>query len=359
MKKSIFIRSLLLALLHTIRMTTYPFSPGLWLYPHISTIPAWGLSLILLITGCTGLRTEFYRGETHYLYENARQSYSKGDYAKARSAFETVLGMDPDYGPAHAALGNLDLIDENYAAALSRYRLALKVDPELSHQINPLMMVAQAHLRHAPLIEVKVDLQRIYELAMAERIQHIETLIEEVPLDLLAADTLSITPGRRIELQTKITRWVKSGAGGTRFRLLTAYMLFWWQADDDLAAVLFKEVVPKINTIERQKALVALGQIFERTEKLDNAVDTYLSAVESGMPMENVAHYLARIYQVDLETVYMDIADCAAKEEHYKPARIEYTCTLPKPVISIRKQNEGASMVEFENLLTQGAPNVF
>ena len=79
------------------------------------------IALLLLLQACSGLRTEIYREETLYRFNEACKLYKQGDYNAARSDLEDVIALDPDYGPAHAAMGNLALIGEDYSGAPVSY----------------------------------------------------------------------------------------------------------------------------------------------------------------------------------------------------------------------------------------------
>jgi len=264
-----------------------------------------GLILILLfVQACGNLRTELYREETLHRYQAACRLYREGDYTGAGEGFEAVLSMDPDYGPAHAALGNLALIQEDYPGALSHYRAAVAAAPELEADLQPFIMVGQAHKERAPLQEAGISLNQLYPLIMGDRRAEVEVLLnKDIPLRLLANDTMGITPGRLGEIQHKIAETADSLAGSVRYRLFAGYLLFFGQTDDDLAAVLVGGAADETAGRERQEALVVLGQLHERRGEPNAAVDAYLAAVDAGLPMTEAAHHLARIYRVDIETI--------------------------------------------------------
>jgi tetratricopeptide (TPR) repeat protein len=316
--------------------------------------------VILAIVACTGLRTEFYRGETRFLYEGGRQSYSQGDYDAAGHAFESVLGIDPDYGPAHAALGNLDMIGEDYQAALIHYRQALKADPELVPEIKVLMDVASVHVARAPLTDSGIDLGQVYDLIMADRQSDLVALLEEdIPLDLLAADTMSITPDQRDELQRKIVTMAQPGVGNPRFRLWAGYLLFWVQTDDVLAAALLEDAGSQVQGHDRQQAMLVLGHLYERMGRFSLAVDRYLGAAAAGRPMAEVAHHLARVYRVDLETILSAAVDTEAVPPPHEPVRIEISGFLPKPPTPPAIRGDLVTPINIEDLQAQESPYAF
>jgi tetratricopeptide (TPR) repeat protein len=315
---------------------------------------------IFAVVACSGLRTEFYRGETRFLYEGGCQSYSQGNFDAARRAFESVLEFDPEYGPAHAALGNLDMIGEDYHAALNHYREALKTDPELGPNIKVLLDVAAVHAARALLTKTRIDLGKLYDLVITDRQRELEALLaEDVPLDLLASDTVSITPTQRDELQRKIMTMAQPGVGSPRFRLWAGYLLFWAQTEDALAAALLEDASIEVTGHERQQAMLSLGRLYERMGRFSLAVDAYLGAVTAGQPKAEVAHHLARIYRVDLETILPVAADPGAGMSPHEPLRIEMSGLLPKPPEPQALQGEPAPALQIEALKPQESPYAF
>ena len=264
----------------------------------------WVGFLLSLLWSCGGLRTELYREETLHRYQGASKLYKAGDYAGAGEGFEAVIAMDPAYGPAHAALGNLSLIQEDYPGALSHYRQAIAADPELEADLQPFIMVAQAHKERASLKEAGISLNQLYPLIMGDRWAEVEAILDKgIPLRMLANDTMGITPGRLGEMRQKIAETVDPLEGSMRYRLFAGYLLFYGQTDDDLAAALIGGAADEVAGRERQEPLVVLGQIHERLGEPNAAVDAYLAAVDAGLPMTEVAHHLARVYRVDIETI--------------------------------------------------------
>jgi hypothetical protein len=59
--------------------------------------------------------------------------------------------------------------------------------------------------KRAPLQKAGVGLDQIYQLIMADRRAEVEALLaKDIPLQLLANDTMEITPGRLGEMQRKL-----------------------------------------------------------------------------------------------------------------------------------------------------------
>jgi len=293
--------------------------------------------LILLsyvLWGCGGLRSEIYREETAHGYKAACQHYKQGDYEAAKSGFDNVIALDPDYGPAHAALGNLALIREDYPGALTHYQAALTADPELETEVQPLIMVASAHKARAPLQKAGVTLTQIYPLVMADRTAEVEALLEkDIPLQLLARDSMGITPGKLGEMRAKIAEKADPLKGATRYRLFMGYVLFFGETDDAKAAALVESAVPQALEKDQQEAFVVLGQLRERQGEPNAAVDAYLAAVDAGLPLTDVAHHLARVYRVDIESILSPKDTPAEDTVPPAPVRIKVATHLPPPPV--------------------------
>lgn len=290
------------------------------------------LFVLLQITlwACSGLRTEMYRAETSFRYKEACRLYKQGDYQAARSGLEVVITLDPAYGPAHAALGNLDLIGEDYPNALAHYQRAVAVDPELETALQPLIMVADAHQAREPLHKAGVGLARVYPLIMEGRWTELQVLLDkDFPLLLLANDTMGITPGKRGELQRKISLVADSFDGSVRCRLFFGYLLFSGHTNDSLAMAMLHRAVAEATNRDRQEALVVLGQLYERQGEANTAVDTYLVAVEAGRPITEVAHHLARVYRVDIASVLSPNERPAEGVLPPEPMHIEILTDIP------------------------------
>jgi len=295
------------------------------------------LALVLLLQtilfSCSGLRTEIYREETRHRYNQACKLYKQGDYQTARSELETIVGLDPDCGQAHAVLGNLALIEEDYSSALAYYQEAVAVDPELEADLQPLIMVAGAHEERAPLQKSGVGLDQIYPLIMADRRAEVEALLaKNIPLQLLANDTMGITPARLGEMQRKLAETANPMIGSVRYRLFSGYFLFYGQNDDALATAVIQSAVDEAAGRERQEALVVLGKLHERQGKANEAVDAYLAVVDAGLPMTEVAHHLARVYRVGIESILQPIEEPANDAAPQEPMRIEMSTYLPSPM---------------------------
>lgn len=306
---------------------------------------------------CSGLRTELYREETLHLYQGACKFYKEGRFKAAGSGFESVIAMDPNYGPAHAALGNLALIREDYPDALAHYRHAISVDPELEADLQPFIMVALAHKERAPLQEAGISLDKLYPFIMENRLSELEIILaEDIPLLLLASDTMGAAPDRLGEMQREIAEKAASLTGSVRYRLFAGYLLFVGQTDDDLAAALIGSTADQVSGRERQEALVVLGQLHERQGEVNAAVDAYLAAVDAGLPIGDVAHHLARVYHIDMASILPAKSSPADEAVPPAPMRIDIAVHLPSPQ-AIRDTSTTPKTVRI--VKHAGAPNTF
>lgn len=279
------------------------------------------LFLLNLVGGCTQVRTEFYRNETSHLYEEGVQLYKQGEYENSRNNFEDIILLDPDYGPAHAALGNLAMIREDYRVAFIHYNEAITNDPELQEDLLPLLLNSDSYQQRAPLLKAGISLAQIYELVLAEEIVELnDLLVQELPLELLAKDTLSLTPGQFGELRQKAAEIALFDDFSLNSQLLFGYILFYSDDYNNLVGTLLEKINkdPGVTKLILQESLILLGRLQERSGKKNSAVDSFLAAVDAGKTMEDVAHYLARIYGVDIETILPD------KEQNI-------TIAVPKP----------------------------
>lgn len=276
--------------------------------------------LFQILTGCSNVRTEFYREETKHLYTTGIELYKQGSYQEAQSAFVEVVELDPDYGPAHAALGNLAMIREDYQEALEHYRTAIEYDPELEEELLPLLLASTQHQVRQPLVDANVDLDKIHKLLLDENLSELEDVLKkDVPLQLLASDTISLTPGKLAELRRKAEDLSPTIDGSVRLRLFLAHILFQSETNDPLTIDLLNRIVDNSSKQEQQGIHLLLGRLHERTGDPDQAVNDYLAAVNAGLPMSEVAHYLARIYKVDIATI---MPEKAVKSDPAPPPKI-------------------------------------
>jgi len=290
------------------------------------------LVLIICTCGCAGLKTEFFRGETRYLYNRGCQHYRQGDYSAARQAFERVLLLDPAYGPAFGALGTIAFVEGDHEAGIAHFRSAVQADSGLENSLRPLIQAATVQAARKPIIEAGVDLSRIYQLASANDQAGLEAVLaKEVTLELLARDTLSLTLTELEALGSKMAASADPEKGTVRYRLFSAYLLFYLRKDPDLSAALIEKAVPQAEIEERKTAYVILGRLRERSGDFNLAVDAYLMALRSGVPDAEIAPHLARIYNLEETSLNLRVENNGRQ-------------TLPAPPIQLELSMPGPGM---------------
>ncbi|MBL0714518.1 MAG: hypothetical protein JJV98_12540, partial [Desulfosarcina sp.] len=77
------------------------------------------------------------------------------------------------------------------------------------------------------------------------------------------------------------------------------------------------------------------------------------------LPMTDVAHHLARIYGLDIETVLSAGTESEKAPPSLEPDRIEMTGCLPKPSPPRITLDPASNPVEVDNLKPQGSPYAF
>jgi len=128
-------------------------------------------------------------------------------------------------------------------------------------------------------------------------------LSTDVPLELLARDTISLTLKKLAELQKLIASHANRGRGSLRLRLFYGLFLFYSHEQDRLAAKVMEEVAKDLSGEEQQEAYIKLGRLYERTAQENKAISAYLKAVKAGRPMKEVTPLLADIYGVPVEEI--------------------------------------------------------
>jgi tetratricopeptide (TPR) repeat protein len=241
--------------------------------------------------------------------------------------------MDPYYGQAHAAIGNIALIQGDNKTALVNYRKALHVDPELEKEMIPLIQTAVVKSTREPLIMAEVDLKKVHRLVMANQMSELETLLaKDIPLDVLAKDTFPVTPSEIGELVARIATITSPDEGSVRYRLFSAYLLYFSQQDLNLAVALIERAATQADNADIKKAYLVLGQMREQMGNFNLAVDAYLMAFQSGLPDAVAAEYISKVYGLDVES--MRSKSESAQQELLLPPSIE----LSIPVLQHRAQ---------------------
>lgn len=258
----------------------------------------------LLSWGCGTLRTEFYRGETGYLYTQGKGAYESEDYDKACKYFELVVELDPGYAHAFVGLGNVALIKGEFKEAEGYYRKAIELDPELKEKLMPLVLVSMEKRKFKQLRSCGVDLKDVFEALSSGRDRDVDRMLsEDVPVDLLARDTRSLGLKERARLKEMIVDRARVGIGSPRSRLFYGYFLYYSDGHDWLTAKVLEETATGLSGEDRQAAYIKVAELYERMGRESRAVTAYLKAVDAGMPMSEVAPMLAKIYGVPVKEI--------------------------------------------------------
>ncbi len=302
---------------------------------------------LLFVSGCGAIQTEFYREETLHLYNLGVEQYKNGEYQDAQQTFEQVVNMDPDYGPAYATMGNLAMIREDYGQAVKQYQQALQYDPELEVELLPLLLVSNQYRVRMPLKLAGVSLKEVHNLMLNDRQQDLEKLLQQnFPLELLANDTVSLTPGQLGELRRKAVQIASNQKGTARYKLFLGCLIFFSELDDLLAEKVLTTALMFAETKDQSEGYVILGRLYEKTGQLNKAVDSFLAAIAAGNSLEKVAHYLARIYKVDIATV-LKTKDSTVIVEQTKPIGDQQESFLP-PAVLLEKSFKIAPLMNIQ-----------
>jgi len=275
---------------------------------------------ITLASGCGVLCSGFYRGETHYLYNQGSHAYKAGEFDRARECFQQVVKVDPRYARAFAGLGNLALIKGDFDEAIRCYSQAMTIEPGLEKTLIPLVLVAKEQQARQPVVNCGVDLRRILTLLSNGRENELENLLSgNVPLELVAKDTLSLTLEELVKLRTLVVERVDSGGGSPRCRLFFGYFLFYADQRDWLAAKVLEDAAKDVSGRDQQDAYMITGKLFERMGQEKKAANVFLKAVKAGMPLAEVAPFLAKIYGIPVEKI-ITVSGPSNKDEKAVPS---------------------------------------
>jgi tetratricopeptide (TPR) repeat protein len=262
------------------------------------------LLCLILLSGCGALRTEFYRGETRYLYDRGNRAYRDREYDRALECFKEVIEKDPDYARAHAGLGNLALIRGEFPKAERCYRHALAIEPELEDTIRPLLILALERNVRGKLEKSGVNLRMVLTLLSEKRDAELGALLAgEVPLNLLAGETYSMSLDEMTRLQELVIERAYAGGGAPRCRLLYGHLLFNTQERDRLAAEVLEHATDDLREEDRRDAHILLARLYLRMGLEKKALGAFLNAVRAGMPLSEAAPHISAIYGLKEEEI--------------------------------------------------------
>lgn len=252
--------------------------------------------------GCAALRTEFYRGETSHLLNKGNRHYRSGEYKEARACYEDVVRLDPGSARAHAGLGNIAYVRGEFSTAAGFYLQALTLDPSLEKALMPLYLEAKRHHETEELRSLGADLDQVIELLATGREDQVEALFEKglSPSRLAGrAGYLSISDQER--LLNLAGERAATGNVPIMCSLFYGHLLAWDDHRAYHAARLLKSGARVVEGLERRKAYMALGAIYVRLGRENEAAGAYEQALLAGSPREEVLPYLAALYGVPVE----------------------------------------------------------
>jgi len=261
-------------------------------------------SLFLLFFSCSSMRTEVFRNETKHLYMQGNTAYQSGEYDQAADFYVQVIKLDPGYARAHVGLGNVALLNKDFAKAKKHYQRAVDLEPKLKHKVMALLSEASVRAGSGPLKKCGLDLQKVCKLIDAGKFKALDKLLsQDVPLELLAKDTGSILLADLAGCRDQIGKRVQEGDGSTAFMFFAGYALSVADGKAYIAARAFEQAAASGSKEEKKKAFLALAELYERMDNKNRAVDTYLKAVAAGVSLEAVAKDLAELYGLPVEVI--------------------------------------------------------
>ncbi len=139
---------------------------------------------------------------------------------------------------------------------------------------------------------------------MEKRFAEIEVLLAgDIPLELLAKDSATVTPGQLQEMRAKAIETVRDQELSVNLQLFLGYLLYHGEGSEPVVEELLARTLQTAEGAQEQETHILMGRLQEQKENNAAAVEHYLAAVRAGAAPEHVAHYLAKVYRVDIETI--------------------------------------------------------
>lgn len=252
--------------------------------------------------GCAALRTEFYRGETAHLLKKGNRYYRSGEYKEARARYEDVVRLDPGSARAHAGLGNIAYVRGEFATAAGLYLQAVTLDPSLEKALMPLYLEAKRHHEAEELRSLGADLDHVIELLTTGREDDVEALFEKgMSPSRLAGRAGYLSSSDQDRLLNLAGEKAAAGNVPIMCALFYGHLLAWDDHRAFHAARLLKSAAVTMEGLERQEAYMALGAIYVRLGRENDAAGAYEQALLAGSPREDVLPYLAALYGVPVD----------------------------------------------------------
>jgi tetratricopeptide (TPR) repeat protein len=87
--------------------------------------------------------------------------YQQGNFEKARTIFEGLVGLDPESANAHSALGGLLTLQQEDEPAIEHLKRAIQLNPS---QIAPYVNLGEIYIRRQKIEEAVANLKKAIEL---------------------------------------------------------------------------------------------------------------------------------------------------------------------------------------------------
>jgi tetratricopeptide (TPR) repeat protein len=267
-----------------------------------------GVALLLLLFGCSAMRTEFYREESKHLYNQAKADYERGDYHSAREHFTRITEHDPACAHAWVGLGNICYLDNDMKTAETYYRKAVGLDPGLQEQIQAHTLNAAYKKKQLDFLKKPFNLQKALYLLSAGNTAEFDRLASaSTSLAEVAQATFAVSFAEIADLEIVIRKRLADNNAPPETRLFCGYFLLFNTAGGREHALLhIQETAALVADPLRQEAFTVLGRHYCHSGDVNKAIIYFKAALEAGAPMESFAPELAKIYRIPLEDKHLD-----------------------------------------------------
>jgi tetratricopeptide (TPR) repeat protein len=255
------------------------------------------LLCLFVASGCGTLRSEFFRGETAHLLEQGNRHYRSGEYKEAEACYKEAIELDPDCALGHAALGHVAYVGGRFQEASRCYERAVDLDPGLETTLAPLILDARRMQEQQALEACSASLPKTLTLLLEGREDEVETLLSKgVSVVMMARNRSSLPSKDQEQLLFLVRERALSGNVPSRCALLYGHLLAVDERRAFLAARLLEAGAKKAEGKEKQEAYMALGALYVRMGRADNAAWAYEAALRAGCPRNEVIPLLASLY---------------------------------------------------------------
>ena len=261
-------------------------------------------SLWVFVYACSAVRTEFYRGETEYLYSQAKIAYASGDYEGARECFAIITSFDPDCAQAWAGLGNISYLEGDMDTALACYRKAGNIDPDLKTAIQSLSTAALFRKQRQADRTKEFNFHKIYDLLSSGKQKEFDRRISAATnLSEKAQNTMIFSRAELDDITRNIRRRLAEDEVPPATILFCGYFLLYNTNDGKVEAVgHIQHAAAMVDGKRRQEAFMVIGKYYQSHGEANKALLYVRAALAAGVPMKAVVPQIARIFKVPKET---------------------------------------------------------